>query len=488
MEVRFLTGEEYGQTKALAAVCFGEDGLEEYYCTRVPACRIAAAVENGTVCAMVHLHRMLVTADTTFPALYLSHICTAPAYRRQGLMDAVTGFVLQTLRKEGERFVFLVPVDTELYVHLGFVHFWQFGEAQRDLLLADDGLTRAAGMMLRGTFAAPTAIAPAAGLSDLSFVPFDAEQAAAHFDFFHIRPNRTCDSLPMECVSYSAVSDSRICMADDRCLLMVDHTEEAPMGCIPFCKEAELPGYFKLQERYFNQVLHAPFRSYWADGAGVEVLKRAGLLDGYTVTENPEIYDYIYLAEELRQLPGRKFAKKRNRIRKFLREYENRWEYRTLGYEDRRQIIGFLEQWNRYRQGTEEASLAETVDAAETLEIDISGAERILCCEALMAHLRAGGIFVDGRLCAFTMGGYNPTEDMAIISVEKALPDMEGLYQLINREFLRHAFPQAKYVNREDDVGLPGLRKAKQSYYPVAFAHRYTLEQNMTVKTADTRV
>ena len=66
---------------------------------------------------------------------------------------------------------------------------------------------------------------------------------------------------------------------------------------------------------------------------------------------------------------------------------------------------------------------------------------------------------------------------MAIIDIEKADPDIVGLYQMINREFLIHEFPEAELVNREDDVGLPGLRRAKLSYYPVGYARKYKLVQ-----------
>ena len=88
-----------------------------------------------------------------------------------------------------------------------------------------------------------------------------------------------------------------------------------------------------------------------------------------------------------------------------------------------------------------------------------------------------GGIFVDGRLEAFSIGAYNPKEEMACISIEKGNPEIPGIYQVINQEFLLHEFPQAMLVNREDDMGLAGLRKAKESYNPIGFARKYMLVQ-----------
>ena len=73
---------------------------------------------------------------------------------------------------------------------------------------------------------------------------------------------------------------------------------------------------------------------------------------------------------------------------------------------------------------------------------------------------------MDDRLEAFSIGSYNAMEKMAIIHIEKANPDIRGLYQYITQQFLIHEFPDAELVNREDDLGLEGLRTAKLSYRP----------------------
>lgn len=88
-----------------------------------------------------------------------------------------------------------------------------------------------------------------------------------------------------------------------------------------------------------------------------------------------------------------------------------------------------------------------------------------------------GGIYIDGKLEAFSIGSYNPVEDMAVIHIEKANPDIPGLYQAMNQQFLLGEFPEVTWVNREDDLGLPGLRKAKMSYNPADFARKYRVKQ-----------
>ena len=69
------------------------------------------------------------------------------------------------------------------------------------------------------------------------------------------------------------------------------------------------------------------------------------------------------------------------------------------------------------------------------------------------------------------------SSDLAVIHIEKADPEINGLYQFINQQFLVHEFPDVALVNREDDVGMPGLRKAKMSYYPVDFARKYSVKK-----------
>jgi len=87
------------------------------------------------------------------------------------------------------------------------------------------------------------------------------------------------------------------------------------------------------------------------------------------------------------------------------------------------------------------------------------------------------GVYIDGTLEAFTIGSYNPAENMAVIHIEKANPEIRGLYQFINQQFLVQEFPDVALVNREDDLGQEGLRHAKMSYNPCGFARKYLVQQ-----------
>ena len=123
-----------------------------------------------------------------------------------------------------------------------------------------------------------------------------------------------------------------------------------------------------------------------------------------------------------------------------------------------------------------QSRVKEEGNGEDTLEYEIKGIHEVLQnCMSIDHYI--GGIFIDGRLEAFSIGAYNPREEMACISIEKGNPEIPGIYQIINQEFLLHEFPKAKLVNREDDMGLAGLRKAKESYNPVGFARKYMVVQ-----------
>ncbi len=481
MTVRFLTENEFNKTKSLAEVCFGKSGdLDDYYADDVKNNRIAVLEDGGAVLSMVHLRRIIAVFDENeVPVWYIMYVCTLPEERRKGYMDCVMRFVLTALKKEGEAFTFLVPVNREIYKHLKFTYSWQFNEAERDLLYADDGLEDCFACLLNDEiFEKPVKLLPAATTDDFEFKRFDGEAAAEYFDYFYIRPNKSCDTIPLDCFIWSNIINSEYCILDNRCFLMRDSGNGMFVGCTPYCREEELVYYFKLQEKYYNRVLKIPFTAYLQDAEGVEYLKSKGALDGYEITQNSEIYDYIYNGNDLRTLAGRKFSKKRNHINKFLHEYADRWEYHTLSAEDKDVILDFLKKWDENK--TVEGSgmnMGKDFDAVETLETDVKGTEKILNSKGVLKKIKAGGIFIDGKLCAFSIGGYNPKENMAVIEIEKAYPEIDGLYQMINKEFLVHEFPEAELINREDDVGMPGLRKAKMSYNPVMFGKKYTLTQ-----------
>ena len=490
-KIRFLNPSENGKTRALADVCFAPAyDNDDYYLNDIIDSRIAVIEDANTVYAMSHLRRMiLTTAMGRCTAWYICYVATLPSLRRRGYMTRLLDFVLGTLKREGEALTFLVPVNKEIYRRFGFVHDWTFRPEEAELLYADDGLSECSACLLNAeSFIVPKEIGRTQNFRELDFKPFTAKTAAKLADYFCIRPNKSYDSVPLETLIWAEETDTRYCVVDERCLLLYYSSRATIGSAIPYAAENELVYYFDLLRRYIGEVLGEKVSMYLADEEGTLFLENAGALERFDIEEDERIFDYIYSGDKLRTLSGKALVKKRNHIHVFERAYEGRWAYRTLQFEDADAVRRFLARWAEKKT----ASMAEKADAEqtenigcvnlgsnytgeETLSIDEDGIGRILADRDLFDRVRIGGITIDGELVAFSIGMLNPRENMAVITIEKADPDINGLYQMINREFLLHEFPDAELVNREDDAGVPGLQKAKMSYKPQMFEKRFNI-------------
>lgn len=170
-------------------------------------------------------------------------------------------------------------------------------------------------------------------------------------------------------------------------------------------------------------------------------------------------FDYVYRTSDLVHLQGKKYDGKRNRIRKLERNY--RYQYVPLAKENLDRCERLFEEW--VKRKAEESkpighdqitAIAEAIGHFEELE------------------LVGGAIEVEGRLEAFSIGS-RLSPDTAVIHIEIANSAYDGLSQLINREFARHTWSNFRFINREQDMGVPGLRRAKMSYHPHHLVKKY---------------
>jgi len=163
--------------------------------------------------------------------------------------------------------------------------------------------------------------------------------------------------------------------------------------------------------------------------------------------------------QELIELKGRKFEAKRHHIRTFLRNTPE-YVYEDMNLTNALECIPVAQEWLTRQHSDDVIMQAENFAVEQALtyfaKLELSGAL----------------IRVDGKIEAFAVGEAL-SEDTAVIHIEKANPEIVGLYQMINREFLRNAWANMTYVNREEDMGIPGLRAAKQSYRPIRMVEKY---------------
>jgi hypothetical protein len=175
-------------------------------------------------------------------------------------------------------------------------------------------------------------------------------------------------------------------------------------------------------------------------------------------------FDYIYLRHDLATLTGKKYQPKRNHINKFKKEYS--YEYIPVTPDIIPLCLKVERRW--YQANRTDENETDLWLEYRSIAFGLRYFDRL--------GLLGGAIAVDGQIVAFTYG--SPINHNAFgVHIEKADMNYEGIFSLINREFAARIPEQYTYVNREEDLGIPGLRRAKQSYHPT-----FMLKKNTAIK------
>ena len=195
-----------------------------------------------------------------------------------------------------------------------------------------------------------------------------------------------------------------------------------------------------------------------------EATARAAEAAGLTVAEDRDNADYVYLRSDLAELKGRAYHRQKNLVNKCLGAYDCQWEEITPALLD--EVADLQERWCAEKNCGENPSICAENSA---IRLALRHFERL--------DMVGGAVRIGARLEAFTLGG-RLTPDTAVIHFEKAMTAFPGLYQVVNQWFCERMLAGYRFVNREQDMGIPGLRKAKTSYRPHHMVNKYvaTLE------------
>lgn len=182
-----------------------------------------------------------------------------------------------------------------------------------------------------------------------------------------------------------------------------------------------------------------------------------------TYTERRASFDYIYEATALASLSGKRFHGKRGHLKKFIRNFEGRYTCLPLTESDIDDVLAFQKKW---------IEKASDKDSRETLEYESRSISKLF--ENFSRFGLIGAVLrVDGIVAAYCLAA-RTCEDTVEVMVEKADYACDGAYQMINKSFAEFVSDKVKYLNREDDMGIEGLRKAKLSYYPAMLIEKYS--------------
>ena len=173
-------------------------------------------------------------------------------------------------------------------------------------------------------------------------------------------------------------------------------------------------------------------------------------------------FDYVYRSQDLGTLEGGDYRRKRNQVKQFDYYYESRYE--PISGNLIEQCLRLAEVWCEQRQCEDDISLSHEFSGIEDMfnhfhELDISG----------------GALIIDDRVRAFALGE-KLNENTAVVHIEKANPDYRNIYPAITRAYSAERWMDAvDFINREQDLGISGLRRAKQSYHPDHLVEKYAI-------------
>ncbi len=205
-----------------------------------------------------------------------------------------------------------------------------------------------------------------------------------------------------------------------------------------------------------ENVLRELFDNYGTMKDATELQAKALAELGYSVCEDRDNFDYLYAREDLVNLTGRKFHRKKNMLNLFIRN--NECQAKPLLEEYREDAIQILDEWAQEHSGPGDYEAAK--DALEKM---------------WPLQLCGGILYIDGRPVSYCLGEELALGGSFVIHFEKAVPSeqFKGLYQFVNQAFASILPDKYETVNREQDLGDPGLRQAKESYNPTGFVKKY---------------
>jgi hypothetical protein len=212
-----------------------------------------------------------------------------------------------------------------------------------------------------------------------------------------------------------------------------------------------------------------PFRLICVTPDMIETIDRL-FPDQYDYQADRDSYDYVYGIDKLSDLVGKKMQAKRNHINRFVENHPD-WAVEPVTADNIADCAELERQWQLAAAAETESDTEEAADQRdESVALDVALREfDALGLEGLL-------IRTEGKVVAFALGK-QVSEDSYNIHFEKADAEIQGSYAIINREYarwVRETYPTVRWMNREDDMGVPGLRKAKESYHPDLLIEKHT--------------
>lgn len=292
----------------------------------------------------------------------------------------------------------------------------------------------------------------------LEFKPISRNDKSWISPLIRCEDSRSADAAFGTMYLWSAGETRYIARSGERVILMLDDGDLRflfPFGCGTLH-----PVIMEMKE--YCDALDKPLKIVGVPEHYIPVLHKL-FPDSFAISVDERYSDYVYSAEKLCTLKGKALHGKRNHINSFLSS--NSWRFEPLHKKHVPQCIALLEKW---RDADPERVELDVFDEHDTLLRALDEFEVLDIYGAVLT--------VDGEIIAFTMGEVL-SSDTFVTHFEKADAEIRGAYPMINREFAKYitsTLPEIEYFNREDDMGLENIRRAKLSYKPDMMILKYT--------------
>ena len=266
--------------------------------------------------------------------------------------------------------------------------------------------------------------------------------------FYEKEQSRSCEHSFTNNLLWSPFYGTRYCVIEGN--LVFKSGEEKLSVSFPIGKNQIQKTVDKLLQ-YFEEKKQ-PFSMHSVTPEQFELLTQM-YPDKFQIAYDRDWADYVYESEKLISLSGKKLHGKRNHINNFIKAYPD-YQYERIDAGNKEECIELANNWR------EENGCDSDPEKNEEFCVTLRALKEM---EDL--NLTGGLIRADGRVVAFSIGE-KLCDDTFVVHIEKAYADVQGAYPIINQQFVLHEAADYRYINREEDTGAEGLRKAKLSYYP----------------------
>lgn len=285
----------------------------------------------------------------------------------------------------------------------------------------------------------------------ISFKPITIDDRALITSYTLNSNYRNCDFSFSNMCSWRFLYDSEYSISDGFLLIRFWIEEKSRLAYMFPIGHGDLKRAICLQEQ--DSLAHGHPLLLLGMSPEAKTLANKTFPDQFSFFAERDYFDYIYLREDLVQLKGKKYQSKRNHINNFKKSYN--YKYMTLTSDLVPACLELERQW--YKANHTEEDGEELSNERRSMTYALQNYEKL--------GISGGALCADGKIIAFTFG--SPiNQDTFGVHVEKADINYDGAYATINQEFASRIPEKYTYINREEDLGLPGLRQAKLSYRP----------------------